>query len=300
MKYLIKTSLILFLASAVAQGQLIISDNFNVPTAGTGFALDAGVNAGINPPVTRLTGTAAPDLRYIQTAIGKAAGSYSITGEKLEVVAAANAGRFTLSEDGTTPFNFASILGIDTATPANPAVYDVTISMASTLSGIQRFSFALGTIESDATTWDFGIQLYRAVNTDTFYQIGKRVDTGSSGLGADLNASIMATGAGTAGSELDFRMRVYDAGEETTTFNSRLQLFLGDALIYDTATDAALVNGWRLDGPNRFFSFDQAGTGATITGSVTYDNFSVTLVPEPSVLALGLLAGLAGLIRRRR
>ncbi len=39
-------------------------------------------------------------------------------------------------------------------------------------------------------------------------------------------------------------------------------------------------------------------------GFVTYDNFSVTVitaaVPEPSTLALGLLAGVVGLIWRRR
>ena len=46
----------------------IVSDNYNVTTTTTGFALDNGVNSGINPPTTRLTGTAAANLRYIQTA----------------------------------------------------------------------------------------------------------------------------------------------------------------------------------------------------------------------------------------
>ena len=32
----------------------------------------------------------------------------------------------------------------------------------------------------------------------------------------------------------------------------------------------------------------------------TYDNFSATVVPEPAVLTLGLVAGLVGLVWRRR
>ncbi|HRZ92214.1 MAG TPA: hypothetical protein P5022_04850, partial [Candidatus Paceibacterota bacterium] len=48
-----------------APGQiLIVADDYNVTGQGTGFALDAGVNTGINPPATRLTGLAAPNLRY--------------------------------------------------------------------------------------------------------------------------------------------------------------------------------------------------------------------------------------------
>jgi hypothetical protein len=299
MNILTRTAVVFLMAGTLAYGQLIIADNYNVPTAGTGFALNTGVNAGINPPATRLTGSVAEDLRYIQTATGKVATNFTISDGRLQVGASANSGRFTLSADGTTAYNFASALGIASATAANPVVYDVTISMANTLSGTARFSFALGTVESDAGTWDFGVQLYRAATADTFYQIAKRIDTGSSGLAADQNTSIVTTAPGTAGSQLDLRMRVFDAGAETTTFSSRLQLFLGESLVYDTATDASLVNGWRLDGADRYFSWDQAGAGATITGGVSYDNFSVTLVPEPSTAALALLAGLAFFARRR-
>jgi len=56
-----------------------------------------------------------------------------------------------------------------------------------------------------------------------------------------------------------------------------------------------------LDATGRFFSFDIAGGNSSF---VTYDNFSVTVVtpavPEPSVMALGLLTGIGAIIWRRR
>lgn len=300
----------LLITSAVAHGQTIVADDYNVTGNGTGFALDTGVNSGINPPTTRLTGSVAENLRYIQTATGKAASAYSITDNQLRTALSANSGRFTLSVDGTTPYDFASALGIAAATPLNPVVYDITLSMANTVSGTTRFSFALATAENNANFWDFGIQLYRAVNTDTFYQIGKRIDvasytsaTDSTGTTGDLNKPIMATDAGTYGNELDFLIRVTDAGAETsgTDFNSRVQLSLdgGSSWFYDTETDADLPDGWRLDGGARYFSWDQAGATSG-TGAFTYDNFSVTLIPEPSTLGLGLLGGAMVLFRRNR
>ncbi len=50
---------LLLVAGAASYGQTIIADNYNVTGSGTGFALNTGVNTGINPPTTRLTGTAA-------------------------------------------------------------------------------------------------------------------------------------------------------------------------------------------------------------------------------------------------
>ena len=97
----------------------IVSDSYNVTGSGSGFALDTGVNTGINPPATRLTGTAAANLRYISTQ-PKAASAYTINANKLQVAAAADPGRFVLSADGTTSFNFAPALG--TAAASRPTV----------------------------------------------------------------------------------------------------------------------------------------------------------------------------------
>jgi hypothetical protein len=304
----------LCLTAAAARGQLLLADDFNATGNGSGFLLGEGVNTGINPPTTRLTGSTATDLRYIHTATGTAATAYGITGDKLEIPRSAGSGRFTLSADGITPFDFAPALGIGNATVANPVVYDIALSMANSVSGTTRFSFALATAENNANFWDFGIQLYRAVNTDTFYQIGKRIDVtsytsavDSTGTTGDLNEPAATTGAGTYGNEINFLMRVTDAGAETsgTEFNSRLQVSLdgGSSWIYDTDTDTDLPDGWRLDGSARYLSWDQAGA-ASGTGAFTYDNFSVTLVtpavPEPSAIALGLLGAAAMLLLVRR
>ncbi len=285
-------------AQPIGQAQtLILADDFNLTGSGTGFALGAGVNTGINPPTTRLTGTAASNLRYLHTATAKAGTAYTITDNRLAVAAAANSGRFTYSADGTSAFDFAAALGIGSATPVAPVTYDITLSLANNSAGIQRFSFALATEENNANFWDFGLQLYRAVATDNFYTIQKRIDTASSGGATDLNLAIGTTAASTYGTELSFLLRITDAGAETTAYNSRLQISLdgGGSWIYDTSTDSDLPNGWRLDGSARFLTWDQAAQAAA-----TYDNFSLTVIPEPTSAAIGLLGGLFCLTLRQR
>ncbi len=257
----------------------IVSDNFNVTGSGTGFNLNAGINSGINPPTTRLTGSAKTNLRYINTGT-KATSAYSIVGNELQVTSVTNSGRFVLSADGAASFDFSSALGIAAATPSNPVIYDIGITMNNNSSGSQRFSFALGTAEGDATTWDFGVQLYRASSSDTFYTLGKRIDTGSSGLATDLNSAITTLTPNTYGNDIILLMRVTDAGSETSSFNSRVQLSLngGNSWIYDTDMDTDLPNGWRFNGPARHIMWDIAGSA----GPVTYDDFSLKLNPTLS------------------
>lgn len=269
-------ALALALVAAPAWSQVIVADSYNVTGSGTGFALNAGVNSGINPPTTRLTGTAATNLRYITTTT-RAASSFDITSNKLRVTAAASAGRFVLSANGITSFDFAPALGTSAATPGNPVVYDLMIRMANSSAGVQRFSFALGTAEGDANAWAFGIQVYRTANTDNYYTLSKRVDTASSGLAADVNTFITNTAAGTYGTQLGILMRVTDAGSETGAFNSRVQLSLdgGFTWSYDTQSDPDLPNGWRLHGAGRHIIWDVAPNA----GTVTYDDFSVRPVP---------------------
>jgi hypothetical protein len=271
------TSLAAILLARMACGQIIVSDNYNVAANGIGFGLNMGVNSGINPPTTRLTGTAVTNLRYILTTTTKTNTAFSIASNKLRVASAANSGRFSLSADGTTPFNFASALGTGNATPQNRIVYDLAIRMANNSAGVQRFSFALGVAEGDATTWDFGIQVYRTADSDDFYTIGKRIDIKASGLGADLNSFITNTAVGTYGGEISLLMRVTDAGNETNSFNSRIQLSLdgGFTWFYDTDNDSDLPSGWRLKGTGRYVLWDVASDA----GNVTYDNFSLTLIP---------------------
>jgi hypothetical protein len=269
-------ALLLLIGRSGSLAQVIIADNYNITGSGTGFALGSGINSGINPPTTRLSGSAFANLRYINTAT-KPETAFGIAGSKLRVTSAASPGRFTLSENGTSAFNFAPALGVTGATAANPSVYDLSISMANNSAGTQRFSFAIGTVEGDAFAWDFGIQLYRAGSSDGFYTIGKRIDTGSSGLASDINAPITASASYVYGTEMNFLIRVTDAGAESTTFKSRVQISLDKGLtwIYDTATDAALPNGWRFDGGARCVMWDVAPDA----GNVTYDNFGIRLAP---------------------
>jgi hypothetical protein len=293
---------LLLAVSATAQGQIVIADNYDVAGIGDGFALGAGLNSGINPPTTRMTGTLADGMRYLLTNPAKVSTAYTITDGKWQVAATQNSGRVSLSNDGLVPFDFGPALGATTATPSNPVTYELRTSMANSESGAFRFSFGIGTVEADVTFWDFGVQVYRAAAGNDFYTIQRRIDTASSNV-ADINTPITTLGPGTYGTELDFLLRITDAGAESSGFNSRVQVSLdgGSSFIYDTKTDTSLPNGWRFDGPSRYMIWDIAGTGATSTGSVTYDNFSVTIVPEPTTTSLGF-AGLlvAGASRRRQ
>ncbi|MDB6056460.1 MAG: phosphohydrolase [Verrucomicrobiales bacterium] len=261
-------------------GQVIVSDSYNVTASGTGFSLNTGVNTGINPPTTRLTGTAAANLRYMQTST-KTNSFFTIAGQKLQVAYTDNPGRVVLSADGTTPFNFASALGTTAATSTNPVVYDLAVRMANNTPNTFRCSFALGTAEGDATTWDFGVQLFRTSVNDSFYTVQKRVDSKASGLAADINTFITNTIPGTYGTEVSILMRVTDAGSETT-YNSRVQVSLdgGFTWIYDTDSDSDLPNGWRLNGTGRYVMFDIA----PLSGPVTFDDFSLRLVPVSATL----------------
>lgn len=267
-------SLVLTAAMVPAFGDtLVIGDTYNVTTATTGFALNNGVNFGINPPTTRLTGTAAANLRYYQTATGRATTFYGINGNRLRVLADVTIGRFTLSANGTSAFDFAPALGTGSASPANPLVYDLKIRMQNNAANTARMSFALGTAEGDATTWDFGIQLHKATSGATTYTHSMRVNAASTSGVTNVN-NAMGTG-NTAGSEVSYVVRVIDAGAESgANYNSRALVSRNGSWIYYTAADPE-ISGWRLDGAGRSIMFDQAGNSA----DVFYDEFSLTLFP---------------------
>lgn len=277
---LLGASLCLLLTSPAFGQTTVVADDYNVTGGSTGLSPGTGINSGIAPPTTRLTGTAAPDLRYIRTA-PKTCDAFGIVENKLEVAPAADPGRFVLSVDGSSSFDFASAVGAAKATPNDPVIYDLSIRMANSTEGPQRFSFALGTSEGTARTWSFGIQLYSTNDTDDFYPVGKRIARGSSGLADPINTFITQTEPGTHGSEIDFVMRVTDAGAEADTFNSRVQLSIdgGATWFYDTSDDPDLPDGWRMDGPGRHIMWDVAPNA----GPVTYDDFSLVVLPPISV-----------------
>jgi autotransporter-associated beta strand protein len=274
MKKLLTFLVVVLIASGdgLLEATTLVGDAYNVTGSGSGFALGSGVNSGINPPGTRLTGPLAAGLRYLNTGT-KATTAYTITANKLQVASAVNPGRCVLSADGANPFDFGAALGIAGAAPGNPVVYDLLISMNNASTGTQRFSFALGTIEGDATTWAFGIQFYRTNSANSFYTVEKRIDTSASGLASDLDKPVYTMAANTFGTEVAVLIRVTDAGSESVTFNSRVQVSLngGSTWIYDTASDADLTSGWRLNGAGRIIMWDVAPSA----GNVTFDNFSL-------------------------
>ena len=258
-------------ASAATQ---IIGDTYDVTGSGSGFTLGSGLNSGINPPTTRLTGTAKEGLRYIKVAGSRADTTFTVTGGKFDVVRDASQTATVALSTGTSAFDFSSALGTLGASPTDKASYDITIKMTNrgTGAGTARFSFAFGSQSGTAGAWDFGIQVYRVNATDTFYTLAKRISTGASGLGAALNSTITTTAPGTWSGELSFLIRVTDAGAETASFSSQIQVSMdgGTTWFYDSSTDPDLTNGWRLSGAGRYIMWDIAGTSAT------YDDFSVT------------------------
>lgn len=265
--------------SLASASTLIIGDQYDVANSGSGFALGSGVNSGINPPATRLTGTQAANLRYIKAYGTKADSVHYITNNsKLAVGYLNNGNSCTLSlSTGNGAFDFGPALNTGVATPGSPVSYDLTINMANaTASGNQRFSFAISSVSGAATVWDFGIQLYHANAGDTFYTLQKRIANSAAGVAA-INAAVGTIG--TYPNEVAFLLRVTDAGAESgANYHSRVQVSAdgGSTWIYDTATDADLPNGFRFSGLSRYIFWDVAPAA----GPVTYDNFSLTLNSE--------------------
>src|SRR6187402_1045015 len=105
-KPLLIVSLALIITGSIQAATTIINDDSNVTTAGTGFGLNAGVNTGINPPTTRLTGSTISNLRYLQTVTTRPASAYDINSSRLRVTTGNTIGRFILSANGTAPFDF--------------------------------------------------------------------------------------------------------------------------------------------------------------------------------------------------
>lgn len=258
----------------------IVSDTYNIAATNAGFALNNGINTGINPPTTRLTGTAKANLRYLLTDASKSEIAYTITNNRLLVVSAPNRGRFVLSADGVSSFDFGPSLGVGVATSNNPVVYDLSVRINNNSATTERFGFALGTAEGDVNTWCFGVQVYRTNSANNYYTVGKRIDSGASGLASDLNEHITSLTGNSYGGDLTILIRVTDAGSEVTTFNSRVQLSFngGNSWIYDTDKDADLPNGWRFKGVGRHIMWDIAPDA----GPITFDAFSLKLNPTLS------------------
>ena len=251
-----------------ASGQIVVSDSCNV-SGGNSVSTGFGTNAGVNYQLTtRLSGSVSNGLSYLQTATTKAASSYSIKSNKINVAVAANPGRFTFTSNGSTPFDLGSAVGTATATPTEPVIYDVSVKVSNGSSATDRTSFGIATADNGVQAWNLGIQL---VNNGADLDIYRRVDSGSNPSGADYN-NVIATLPGQAKAEVDLSLRIEDAGAESGAgnFNSRYELFANGISVFTSAPgDFRFENS-----STRLVLFDTAGNA----GPVTYDAISIARI----------------------
>jgi hypothetical protein len=255
---------------------LIINDNYNTTGSGSGFALGSGVNTGINPPTTRLTGQAAPNLRYIKTSGTKADTAHTITANKFQISrVASDSSTISLSSSGTGPFDFGSVLNSLAASPVLPSVYDISITISNGAASNQRCSFAISSAQGTANNWDFGLQLVHTNTSDAYYNVFKRISPTAGG--AQLNSVIGIVPYPTPASLV---IRVTDAGAELSTSNTVIQVSTnaGASWFYNSSADSELPTGFHFPAASRFIYWDAAG-GA---GPVTYDNFSINSISGPT------------------
>ncbi len=204
----------------------------------------------------------------MQTVTTKAASSYAIVNNALRVDVAANSGRFTFTAGGGTPQDLGPALGSASATAATPATYDLAVKMSNASGSTARASFGLATADDGVQNWSLGIQL---VNNGANLDLYRRVDAGCNPSGADYN-DVIATLAGKAGTVVDLRVRITDAGAESSTgrYNSRYEVYANGALVFTSATGDFRFQS----SAARLVLFDIAGNA----GPVTYDVFSLTLL----------------------
>lgn len=253
---------------------VLVADNYNVAGSGTGFGLNAGVNSGINPPTTRLTGTAAANLRYFKVAGNRNNNLHYITNSSKFAIGFGTALTTVSIRPESGIADFSPYLP---ASPATPSVYEVRIDIANLTAGTTRCGLGISSTPGGSSLWDFGIQLYRASTANDFYTVAKRLGANVTG-GAAINATIGT--AGTFGEDVSFLIRVTDAGAESFTYSSRVQVSVDDGAtwLYDTMDDAThLPNGFRFPAIPRFIYWQ----AETSSGPVTYDNFSITLISGP-------------------
>lgn len=273
----ILTGLLASLAgSRVSAQTLILADDYNVPANGTGFELGSGVNSGINPPTTRMTGLVAEGLRYIKAYGQKPDDQHRINNQRFHINRYANESSTITLSAGSTPFDFSSALNTLAASPSLPSVYEVRVKMSLNAANNQRCSLAISSTAGTAGAWDFAVQLYRVNSSATTYTIQKRVSTGASGLGSNVNIPIGTYG--TYSEQVPFLIRITDAGAGNP---SRVQVSLneGETWFYDSESDGDLPNGWRFPNASRFIFFDSAPGG----GAATWDDLSITWISGPTV-----------------
>jgi hypothetical protein len=271
--------------SSASAEQLIFSDTFDVSG---GFSPgNTFTNNGVNYEIgSRLTGAAFdsnPGLRLLRTGTEKAGSAYSIANNQLVVNDVAGVGSFQYSADGTAGFNFGSFLAGQT--------YEIklTLTLGETEDLSRRASFYLAdALGSNVTNSAVGFQIASNAVSGGTESAYRRIRATSSPTGSAINESVL--GGLDYNAPVEFRLVVTDSTDYTDgVFASLYDLYVNGVL--------ASSGNFRFANDNRYLVFDVAPN----SGPASFDNFSVTLVPEPSTLALGFVGfvgSLAAWVRR--
>lgn len=267
-------ALILALACR-AQGQLLVSDNFNVSggdSVTNGFGLD-GINTQIND-INRISGVAVTNhsLIYANISNDKAAEAFSISNNTLLVASTNGIGQVELSTDGTNAFDFGSYLVGKT--------YEISITMDndSVDTVNRRMSLTLAsTPNQTVNVAPLSLQLQADANSAS-EQIFKRVGADCTTNGVAINQSI-ASGL-TYGDPVTLKIKVVDV-KTSYYILSTYEIYLnGSSSPIDTGT-------FNIPNASRYLIFDIAPN----SGPCTYDDFSLNVIsnapaaPTPVVTA---------------
>ncbi|HVU99831.1 MAG TPA: SUMF1/EgtB/PvdO family nonheme iron enzyme, partial [Verrucomicrobiae bacterium] len=153
------------------------------------------------------------------------------------------------------------------ATSSDPVRYDLEAKISNQSSSNVRTSFGLAKADDGIQNWDLGFQL---VNSGADLTLYRRIDALCNPSGADYN-NIIATLPGMAKAEIDLRVRITDAGGESGgNFHSHYDVYVNGSLVYSSP-----AGDFRFAASSRLVLFDTAGG----TGPVTYDAFSLNLIP---------------------
>lgn len=273
----VAAALLVAAVSAASAQQVIFSDTFDVSggfSPGNTFT-NNGVNYEIGPRLTGAAFDSNSGLRLLRTGTEKAGSAYSIANNQLVVNDAAGVGAFQYSADGTAGFNFGSFLAGQT--------YEIklTLTLGETEDAKRRASFYITDSQPlNVTNSAIGFQVESNATSGGLQSAFQRTRATSSPSGTVINTSVQ--GGLNYNEPVQFRLVVTDSADYTEgVYGSTYSLYVNDAL--------ASSGNFRFANDNRYLVFDVAPN----SGPASYDNFSVTVVPEPSTLALGL-AGFVG------
>ena len=241
---------------------IVLSDAFTVTggnSPNTGFATNAGVN--YKAP-GRFTGLIASNLfGYRLGSTGgtspRQASDFSISTNRLAVAPRNGNGRFELSANGTSGYNFGSFLAGQS--------YEISLQLNITTVGTsyaQRLSFGLSDV-SDVAVGDLDLGLQIGTDGGTGLGVFKRIDAGSDSGGADINTRL--TNGLPIGTPINLALRVTDSNSNVTDYSSSYEILINGAV---ANSGVFRFNGSMTD---RFLILDVAAH----EGPVYYDNLQI-------------------------